>query len=104
MVDHELGRQLRVDPGRVAAEVGHRVPHPREIDDGRNAGEVLEQHTGRPKRDLVRGRGRRLPAPQRLGVLLLAVPQGVLEQDPQGVGETLGALQPEDLVAPAAGA
>jgi len=103
VVDDELGRQLWVDPGRVAPEVGHRIPHPRQIDDRWNAGEVLEQNAGRPKRDLVRGRGRRLPAPQCLGVLVLAVPQGVLEQDPQRVGEPLGALQPEDLVALAAG-
>ena len=31
--------------------------------------------------------------------LSLAVPERVLEQDPQGVGETLRAFEPEDLVA-----
>ena len=41
---------------------------------------------------------------QRLGVGLLAVPERVLEQDPEGVGEPFGALDPEDLVAAAAGA
>ena len=43
--------------------------------------------------------GRRLPAAQRPGIPLLAVPERVLEQDPQGVGETLRAFEPEDLVA-----
>ena len=35
VVDHELGRDQRVDPRRVAAEVGHRVAHRREVDDRR---------------------------------------------------------------------
>ena len=62
VVDHELGRDQRVDLRRVAAEVGHRVAHRREIDDGRHAGEVLEQHARRRERDLVRRLGRRIPA------------------------------------------
>src|SRR5690348_17805024 len=37
----------RVDLRRVAAEVGHRVPHRREVDDGRHAGQVLEQDARR---------------------------------------------------------
>src|SRR2546430_11500270 len=40
-----------------------------------------------------------LPAQERLGVFSLGVPEGVLEQDPQRVGEPLGTLEPEDLVA-----
>ena len=50
VVDHELGRDQRVDLRRVAAEVGHRVPHRREVDDGRHAGEVLQQHARRARR------------------------------------------------------
>ena len=90
--------------GRVASEVRHRVAHSREIDHRRDAGEVLQEHAGGSERDLVRRRSGGLPAPQRLGVVLLAVAERVLEQDPEGVGEPLGALQREDLVALAAGA
>ena len=41
VVDDEIGRDERVDPRRVAAEVGHRVAHDRQVDDGRHAGQVL---------------------------------------------------------------
>ena len=50
VVDHQLDRLQRVDPGRVAAEVAHRVAHRREVDDRRHAGEVLEQHARRARR------------------------------------------------------
>src|SRR4029079_12612872 len=52
VVDDELGREERVDPPRIAAEVPHRGTHCREIDDRRHAGEVLQEDTPRPKRDL----------------------------------------------------
>ena len=35
VVDHELGRELRVDPRGIAAEVAHRVAHGGEVDDRR---------------------------------------------------------------------
>ena len=35
VVDHEVGGHERVDLRRVAAEVGHRVAHRREVDDRR---------------------------------------------------------------------
>ena len=104
VVDDELGGKLWIDSRRVAPEVGHRIPHPGEIDDRRHTGEVLQQDAGGSERDLFRRLGRRLPASQRPGVPLLAVPECVLEQDPQGVGESLGAFEPEDLVAAPAGA
>ena len=66
--------------------------------------EVLKQNAGGPERDLLRGLGLRLPAAQRLCVLLLAVAKRVLEQDPQRVGEPFSVLEPEDLVGPTAGA
>ena len=50
----------------------------------------------------MRGVGSGLPAGDRLGIGVLAVPEDVLEQDPQGVGEALDPFQPEDLVAPVA--
>ena len=51
VVDHELGRDERVDPPRVCAEVGHRRAHGGEIDDHGDAGEVLLQHACRAERD-----------------------------------------------------
>ena len=44
VVDHELGRDQRVDLPRIAAQVRHRVSHRCEVDDGRHARQVLEQH------------------------------------------------------------
>ena len=35
VVDDEVGRDERVDPRRVAADVRHRVAHDREVDDAR---------------------------------------------------------------------
>ena len=35
VVDDQLGRRERVDLGRVAAEVGHRLAHGGEVDDAR---------------------------------------------------------------------
>ena len=92
VVDHELGRDQRVDLRRIAAEVGHRVPHRREVDDGRHAGQVLEQDARRRERDLVRRLGLRIPARDRVDVLLVAVSEHVLEQHAQRV------RQPRDVV------
>ena len=69
VVDHELGRDQRVDLLRVAAEVGHRVPHRREVDDRRHARQVLEQDARRRERDLVRRLGLRVPPSDRVDVV-----------------------------------
>ena len=71
---------------RVAAEIGHRVAHGGQVDDGRDAGEVLEQDAGGHERDLGLGGGARPPGQERLDVLLAddaaaRVAQQVLEQD-----------------------
>ena len=100
VVDHELGRKLRVDAGRVAAEVLHRIPHPREVDDGGDACEVLVEHARRPIGDLPRRLVLRGPAEHGLGGRLLAVAERVLEQDPKRVGKPLRRrVEAEDLVA-----
>ena len=44
MVDHELGRDQRIDPSGVAAELRDRIAHRGEVDHRGHAGEVLEQH------------------------------------------------------------
>ena len=54
---------------RVAAEVGHRVAHDREVDDGGHAGEVLEDDPRRHERDLGLGGDARPPGGERLDVL-----------------------------------
>ena len=43
----------------------------------------------------------RLPGQDRPSVGVLAVAEGVLEQDPEGVGQALDALERKELVAPA---
>ena len=53
VVDHQLGRDQRVDQARVASERRHRIAHRRQVDDGGDAGEVLEQNAGRRERDLA---------------------------------------------------
>ncbi len=62
MVDHEVGRDQRVDPAGVAAEGRHRVPHRGQVDDGRDAREVLEDHARGQERDLRVAAGARPPA------------------------------------------
>ena len=94
VVDHELGGELRVDAGRVAAEVAHGVAHGCEVDDRRHAGEVLEQDPGRPEGDLVVRLGGRIPASDRPHLLGRAPAerlrtQDVLEQDAEREGKSL---------------
>ena len=87
MVDDEVDRNERVDLARVAAERGHRVAHRGEVDDGRNAGEVLHQHARRAEGDLMLRLAAVLrPGGDRLDVFLLdgaavLVAQQVFEHD-----------------------
>ncbi len=104
VVDDELGRQQRIDLLRIAAEVAHRVAHRGEVDDRRNAREVLQQHARGRERDLVARLGLRVPRGDGLDVALVAEAEHVLEQDLERVREPLdveAALQrveAEDLV------
>ncbi len=89
VVDDEVGLDERVDHGRVAPELGHRVAHDGQVDDGRHAGQVLEDHARRHERDLGLGGHARPPRRQRLDVTRVDDPatrmaQHVLEQDPDG--------------------
>ena len=54
MIDHQIDGRERVDRGRIAARLGDRVAHGRQIDDGGHAGEILHQHAGRAIGDLAR--------------------------------------------------
>ena len=62
VVDDHLGGRERVDLGRVAAEVGHRLAHGGEVDDAGHAGEVLHDHAGRRELDLLARARRRRPS------------------------------------------
>ncbi len=88
VVDDKVGRDERVDQRRVAAEIGHRVAHDREVDDRWDACEVLEDHPRRHERDLGLGSRARPPGCQRLDILAADDPaagmaEQVLEEDLQ---------------------
>ncbi len=75
VVDHQVGRHQRVDARRVAAHLGHRVAHGRQVDHARHAGEVLQDDPARHERELdlaqkpmgprTPGRGCHRPIPAR---------------------------------------
>jgi len=110
VVDDHLGRRERVDPGGVAAEVGHRLAHRGEVNHARHAGEVLHDDARRGELDLLAGSGPGVPAGQRRDVVrgdILPVlgTQQVLQQDLQAVREgadvkavTGDRIEPVDLV------
>ena len=98
VVDHELGRDQRVDPRRVAAELGDRVAHRRQVDDGRDAREVLQQDARGEERDLLRRLGMRIPASRPRGAGLVARAQHVLEQHAERVRQRELALELRDPV------
>jgi hypothetical protein len=107
VVDDQLGRDQRVDPGRVTAELPHGLPHRGEVHHGGHTREVLEDHPGRRERDLGVRLGLRVPLGKRghmLGgdVLPVLVPEQVLQQDFQAERQVAGGgdgIQPVDGVA-----
>ena len=104
VVDHELDGHQRVDLGRVAAQLVHRVAHRGQVDDRGHAGEVLHQHARGRVGDLLRRLVGRHPARHRPRPLVLAVAQQVLEQHLQRVRQPgdvvlrLERVEAEDLV------
>ncbi len=101
VVDDQVHGHLRVDLRRIGAERHHGVAHGREVDHGRNAGEVLHQHPGRPVGDLALRRAGLQPSADRLdvvdvdGAVVLPAQQVLqqnLERERQGrdVAERLG--------------
>jgi hypothetical protein len=92
VVDDEVGRDERVDHRRVATQVGHRVTHDREVHDGRDAGEVLEEDPGRHEWDLGLRRDPRSPGQERLDIVRADDPaarmaEEILQQDLDRDGE-----------------
>ena len=62
MVDHQVDRDQRIDLLRIATDPLHRRSHRRQINDRRNAGEVLQDDAIRLERDLLLGRIGGVPA------------------------------------------
>ncbi len=87
VIDHQVDRDERVDPRRVAAQTLDRVAHRRQIHHARHAGEILQEQPARFKRKLFAFGGLGLPEGELRHVLLgdfepVAVAQEVFEQDP----------------------
>ncbi len=86
MVDDEFDRLERIDLLRVAAEAYDAVAHGREIDDGGNPGEVLQQDARGRERNLFLLGGLDVPVRHRLDVVGIDEPavlaaEQVLEKD-----------------------
>ena len=96
VVDDEIDRLKRIDALRIAAERGERVAHRGEVDDGRHAGEVLQQHSARAKRDLGFLLALHVPRRERFDVAALDervvfVAEQILEENLEAEGEGGGA-------------
>ena len=110
VVDDQLGRNERVDLGRVAAQGLHRLAHGGQVDDGGHAGQVLQDHPGRGELDLGVRLRVRVPVGQGVDVVggdveAVFVAEQVLEQHLQAVREVRYArdrVQAVDLVRRAA--
>ena len=90
VVDHELDRHERVDPRRIAADLADRVAHGGQVDDRRDAGQVLHEHPLGAERDLVGGVARAAPAGMRRPG---GQPGDVRRVDPEAVLVTQQVLQ-----------
>jgi hypothetical protein len=95
MVDDEIDGLEWIDLLRVAAEPGERVAHCGEVDDGGNAGEILEEHAGCAERDFLLDAAFDVPLCQgfdvrRLDELSVLVSEEVLEEDLETEGKAGG--------------
>jgi len=94
VVDHQIDRDLRVDPLRIAAQPHHGRAHRRQVHHTRYAREILKDHAGALEGNLLlRGAGR-VPAGQQPDVLfehieVVQVPQHGLQQDADRVGQAV---------------
>ncbi len=93
VVDHEIDRHERVDPHRITAGSGDGRAHRGQVDDRRNAREVLEEHPCRHEGTLAIGGGdAAVPARDRLDIAFAhrrsgRVANAVLEQDLERDGQ-----------------
>jgi len=106
VVDDHLGGRQRVDPRRVATQLGDGLAHRGEVDDARHTGEVLHDHARRCELDLGVGLGTRVPAGEgadvaRGDVGAVLGPQEVLEEDLEAERQLRAAFhcrEPKDVV------
>ena len=90
MIDDEIHRHQWIDLLWVSSKVLHRVAHRGEIDHGRDAGEILHQHSGRPEGDFLLGRTLVLDPLRRIldvdlaGAAAVFIAQHVLNDDFKG--------------------
>ena len=87
MIHHEIDWNQRLDDFWIAAKPFHRASHRGEIDDQRNAGEILKNDSRNYERNLFIGRFLRIPVRQRLDIFALdfyavAIPQCGLKHNP----------------------
>src|SRR5262249_33861171 len=86
----------RIDEGRIASELLHRVSHRSKIDHRRHAGKVLQKYAARGKGNLLFGPTLTAPRGQCLNITFVDVAsvfgaKQVFEQDAQRVGKMAGA-------------
>jgi hypothetical protein len=99
MVDHEFDRLQRVHTAGVAAEPDDAVAHRREVHDGGNAGEVLQEHARGREGNLLLDVALQIPPGQRFDVPGLHEPavfvaQQVFEQDFHRIRQTRDSAEP----------
>ena len=103
VVDDEVDRLQRIDALRIAAERCERVAHRGEVDDGGNAGEVLQQHAARcgtrsPSRLRLRRSSFAIASMSaRLDERVVLVAQQILEENLEAEGK-LGGVAAGELV------
>ena len=93
MIDDQIRLYLRIDQGRVAAQLGHCVSHHGQIDDRRDTGEILHDHPCRIEGDLAIHLPRRIPVRQSFNIrtsdgLIVLVAQQILQEHSQRIGQS----------------
>ncbi len=101
VVDHQVDWDQWIDLPRIAPEPLHRAAHRRQIDNGRDAGEILQHDARRHERDLGFRGSRRVPGSQTANILLghdipVACPQHGFQQISDRVGQ--GGDVPQSLI------
>ena len=94
MIDDQFGRGQRIDTLRIAAEAYDGLAHGCQIDDARDAREVLHDDARRRKGDFMIGLRFRVPFQQSIDIGLgdidaVLEAQEVFQQDLQGKGQAV---------------
>ena len=94
VIDDELGGLEGVDLLRIAAEDLHRIAHGREVDDGRDAGEVLHEDAGGHPGNFARGLGFGVPFREELDIVggdgfAVLIAEKIFEQDAEAEGQAM---------------